>query len=249
MSRRYDAKTTTFTQEGRLMQVEYAIEAINKTGPAIGILTTEGIVLATEKQVVSSLLEQSKQSEKIYCLDKHMYCIVSGLTADANYLIDYARLQSQRYKYALRENMPMEQLIQDICDLKQSYTQIGGMRPFGTAFVFAGWDKNYKFQLYTSDPSGNYSGWKATAIGTNNLAANSFLREEYDEKIGLEKGMDLAIKALSKTLDTSTPSPEKIEIVTITLKDKDEVKAHTLNDEEIKVLMKKNNLVEEKKAQ
>jgi len=83
--------------------------------------------------------------------------------------------------------------------------------------------------LYTSDPSGNYSGWKANAIGTNNLAANSFLREEYDEKITLEKGLDLAIKALSKTLDTTSPSPDKIEIVTITKKDKDEVKAKNID--------------------
>jgi len=247
MSRRYDSKTTTFTSEVRLMQVEYAIEAINKTGPAIGILTTEGIVLATEKQVVSSLLEQSKHSEKIYCLDKHIYCVVSGLTADANYLIDHARLAGQRYRYAFRESMPMEQLIQDICDLKQSYTQIGGMRPFGAAFLFAGWDKNYKFQLYNSDPSGNYGGWKATAIGTNNLAATSFLREEYDEKINLEKGLDLAIKALSKTLDTTSPSPEKIEIVTLTKKSKDEVISHTLTDSEVIALMKKNSLFEEKK--
>ena len=106
-----------------------------------------------------------KTSEKIYCLDRHVYCVVSGLTADANYLIDYARLTAQRHKYAYQENMPLEQLITRICDLKQSYTQHGGLRPFGAAFLFAGYDKNYKFQLYSSDPSGNYAGWKATAIG------------------------------------------------------------------------------------
>jgi len=74
------------------MQVEYAIEAINKTGSAVGILTKQGIVLVTERQDVSFLLEQEKLSEKIYCLDKHVFCVVSGLTADANYLIDYTRV-------------------------------------------------------------------------------------------------------------------------------------------------------------
>lgn len=49
MSRRYDQKTTTFTNDGKLLQVQYAIEAINKTGSAIGILTREGIVLITER--------------------------------------------------------------------------------------------------------------------------------------------------------------------------------------------------------
>ena len=36
MSRRYDSKTTTFSPDGRLQQLEYAVEAINKTGSAIG---------------------------------------------------------------------------------------------------------------------------------------------------------------------------------------------------------------------
>ena len=38
MSRRYDSKTTTFSPDGRLQQLEYAVEAINKTGSAIGML-------------------------------------------------------------------------------------------------------------------------------------------------------------------------------------------------------------------
>ena len=62
MSRRYDSKTTTFTPDGRLQQIEYAIEAINKTGSSIGIVTKEGVVLATEKHESSFLLEQSAVS-------------------------------------------------------------------------------------------------------------------------------------------------------------------------------------------
>ena len=49
MSRRYDSKTTTFSPDGRLQQIEYAVEAINKTGSSIGIVTLEGVVLVTEK--------------------------------------------------------------------------------------------------------------------------------------------------------------------------------------------------------
>jgi 20S proteasome subunit alpha 3 len=42
-----------------------------------------------------------------------------------------------------------------------------GLRPFGVSLLYIGYDDLYKFQLYQSDPSGNYSGWKATAIGAN----------------------------------------------------------------------------------
>jgi 20S proteasome subunit alpha 3 len=42
-----------------------------------------------------------------------------------------------------------------------------GLRPFGVSFLYAGWDRHYGFQLYHSDPSGNYAGWRATCIGAN----------------------------------------------------------------------------------
>ena len=77
-------------------QVEYAIEAINNAGTCVGLQCAEGIVLAAEKRVVSKLLAPSKTSEKTYTLDNHAVCLVAGLTADANILIQRARLSSQR---------------------------------------------------------------------------------------------------------------------------------------------------------
>ena len=44
--------------------------------------------------------------------------------------------------------MPVEQLVRAICDVKQSYTQYGGLRPFGVSFLFAGYDRHHGFQLY-----------------------------------------------------------------------------------------------------
>lgn len=78
--------------------MEYAIEGINRCGSAIGIHTKEGVILATEKQDVSFLLEQNTESERIYTLDNHVYCIVSGHAADANFLINKAREAAQEYR-------------------------------------------------------------------------------------------------------------------------------------------------------
>ena len=38
----YDQRTTTFNPDGRLLQVEYAIEHINQDASVIGILSKEG---------------------------------------------------------------------------------------------------------------------------------------------------------------------------------------------------------------
>lgn len=106
--------------------------------------------------------------------------------------------------------MPCEQLVSYLCDIKQAYTQYGGKRPFGVSILYMGWDKHYGYQLYQSDPSGNYGGWKATCIGNNSGAAISILKQELsDEPIALASAEDLAVKVLSKSLDMTKLTSEK----------------------------------------
>jgi 20S proteasome subunit alpha 3 len=242
MARRYDSSTTTFSPEGRLHQVEYAIEAINNAGTCVGILAKDGVVMASEKKVTSSLLAPAKSSEKTYKLCQHSACNVAGLTADANILIDQARLRAGRYAYQYCEPIPVEQLVEHVCNYKQAYTQYGGLRPFGVAFLFAGYDSHHGFQLYQSDPSGNYSGWKATVIGANNQSGKSLLKNEYgakkeeegddqkmkgeekEEDIGIvlpdvNEALRLAVKVLNKTMDANATSPDKMELFCLKLDD------------------------------
>ena len=140
MARRYDSRTTIFSPEGRLYQVEYAMEAISHSGAAVGLLAGENAaVLAAEKRITSKLLDATRSSERLYQVDDHVGVAVAGITADANILINALRLSAQRYTFRYQEPMPIEQLVQDICDHKQGYTQFGGLRPFGVSFLFAGW--------------------------------------------------------------------------------------------------------------
>ncbi|KAJ3201896.1 protein with putative role during mitosis [Entophlyctis luteolus] len=215
MARRYDGRTTIFSPEGRLYQVEYAMEAISHAGMAIGILSKEGIVLAAEKKTASALLEPSKTPEKLYKLNNYMAVAVAGLTADANTLIDYCRNQAHSYTLSYNEPIPCEQLVQRMCDLKQGYTQYGGLRPFGVSFLYAGHDEHYGFQLYHSDPSGNYSGWKATCIGANTTNATALLKQDYVENCTLAEAISLAVKVLAKTMDSASIGADKLEFATI----------------------------------
>ncbi|CAI9776788.1 unnamed protein product [Fraxinus pennsylvanica] len=94
MSRRYGSCTTVFSPEGRLYQVEYAMEAIGNARSAIGILSTDGVVLVGEKKVTSKLLQTSASTEKMYKIDDHVACDVAGIISDANILINTARVQA-----------------------------------------------------------------------------------------------------------------------------------------------------------
>lgn len=125
------------------------MEAISHAGTAVGILTKDGVVLAAEKKVTSQLLESTGIAEKMYKIDEHIVCAVAGITADANILVNYARNAAQQFTYQFQEPTPVEGvlrlptthtsgLIQTLCDLKQGYTQFGGLRPFGVSFLCAG---------------------------------------------------------------------------------------------------------------
>ncbi|CAN6573966.1 unnamed protein product [Malus baccata var. baccata] len=191
MSRRYDSRTIIFSPEGRLYQVEYVMEAIGNAGSN-----------RNTKKVTSKLLQSSTSTEKMYMIDDHVACAVAGIMSDANILINTAWVQAQRYLFAYQEPMPVEQLVQSLCDTKQGYTQCGGPQPFG----------NYGFQLCMNDPSGNYAGWKAAVIGANNQAAQSMLKQDYKDDMTREEGVELALKVLSKTMDSTSLTPEKLEL-------------------------------------
>ncbi|KAI9479776.1 Proteasome subunit alpha type-3 [Coemansia sp. RSA 989] len=250
MARRYDSRTTIFSPEGRLYQVEYAMEAISHAGTVIGVLSKDGIVLAAERQATSNLLEQSIGSEKIYEMNDNVVAGVAGLTADANILINQSRVIAQRYLLRYDSPIPVEQLVRRLCDLKQGYTQFGGLRPFGVSFLCAGWDSKFGFQLYQSDPAGNYSSWKAACIGENSGNAQSILKQEYKEdadqeqsdvagaSMTLEDAMKLTCLVLSKTIDTAKLTSEKLEFATITLKDK-KPHIHVYSSEEIDQVLEK----------
>ena len=138
-----------------------------------------------------------------------MICAVAGMVSDANILINYARQNAQKYLQMYNTDIPCEQLVRRLCDLKQGYTQHGGLRPFGVSFIYAGYDEQRQFQLYQSNPSGNYGGWKATSVGANNASAQSLLKQDYKEGATLKEACALAVKVLSKSMDAQKLSSEK----------------------------------------
>lgn len=129
-----------------------------------------------------------------------MIAAVAGMTADASILVENARNTAQSYWRTFGCEMPVEQLVQRLGNLKQGYTQIGGLRPFGVSLLYAGHDSSQGFQLYLSDPSGNYAAWKATAVGSQSTIAQSILKNDFKEGCSLEEAKFLALKIMKKTL-------------------------------------------------
>ena len=160
----YDKGISIFSPDGRLFQVEYAREAVKRGTTSLGVKSTEGVVLVVDKRPTSKLVEP-KSIEKIFKIDEHIGAATSGLVADARNLIEKARMEAQINRITYNEPIRVESLAKKICDLKQMYTQHGGVRPFGSALIIGGVNDT-GVRLFETDPSGALIEYKATAIGS-----------------------------------------------------------------------------------
>merc|ERR1712007_334331 len=199
-------------------QVEYAIEAIKLGSTAIGIQTSEGVILAVEKRITSPLMEPTS-IEKIVEIDSHIACAFSGLTADSKTLIDRARVESQNHWFTYDEKMQVESVAQAVSNLAiqfgDSDDDAGVMsRPFGVAILFAGMDDNGT-QLYHMDPSGTYVQFDAKAIGSGSEGAQQSLQEAYHREMTLKEAIKSSMTILKQVMEEKL-NESNVEVATVT---------------------------------
>ena len=216
----YDRGVNTFSPEGRLFQVEYAMEAIKLGSTAVGICTPEGVVLAVEKRITSPLMVASSV-EKIMEIDSHIGAAMSGLTADARTLVEHARVECQNHGFTYNESIPVLSVTQSICDMALRFGETGddddddagGMsRPFGVALLLAGWDpaedgeEKTKPALYHTDPSGTFVKYDAKAIGSGADSAQTQLQENFKSDMTLVEAETLALSTLKAVMEEKVTS-------------------------------------------
>eukprot|EP00096_Caligus_rogercresseyi_P016362 TRINITY_DN899_c0_g1_i1.p1 TRINITY_DN899_c0_g1~~TRINITY_DN899_c0_g1_i1.p1 ORF type:complete len:243 (+),score=105.48 TRINITY_DN899_c0_g1_i1:63-791(+) len=214
----YDRSVNTFSPEGRLFQVEYAIEAIKLGSTAIGIQTSHGVVLAVEKRITSPLMEPST-IEKIVEVDKHLACAFSGLIPDSKMLIDKARVECQSHWFNYNEKMRIESVAQSVSNLAIQFgdSEVRGAalsRPFGVALLFAGIDEKGP-QLYHMDPSGTYIRFDAKAIGSGSEGAQQSLQEKYHSSMSIDEAIKESMTILKQVMEEKL-SDSNVEVATVT---------------------------------
>ncbi len=231
--RGYDMAITQFSPEGRLFQVEYAIEAVRRGTTSIVCRNSNSVVFTVEKK--SSELQEIIGSEKIFKVDDHIGVAIAGLTADARVLVDRARVQAQVNILNYDETISVKDSTLNICEYLQLFTQNAGVRPFGVSFLIAGVDSNGEASLYLTDPSGAMWGYKAFAIGSGAAEARAYLEENYKEDISDEDLKLLPLRTLKELMGENL-SKDTCDVAFIM---KDDLKFKLLNDQEKEELLAK----------
>ena len=197
--RGYDHGVSTFSPDGRLYQVEYARESVKRGTTTVGLVYKDGVVLIVDKRVQSKLVI-TDSIEKMYQIDNHIGITTSGLVADARQLVDRARVQCQVNRMTYGDQIPVSTLVKKMCDYKQSFTQYGGARPFGTALLIAGIDED-GIHLFETDPSGAYQSYNAGAIGRGRSTAIDYFEEKWKAGMTQNAAIKLGLEALRDSLE------------------------------------------------
>ena len=190
----YDRAITVFSPDGRLYQVEYAIETVKRGNIALGIKTKDGIIFAADER--PRKLQVVEESQKLFKIDQHIGIAAAGYIPDARGQVTDARFFSQSSKLVYDESVSIETVTKHIADQCQQYTQYAGARPIGVALIIGGIDKNGN-SLFLTDPSGTYIPYNAVAIGADSDRVTEFLKKHYKPEMTLEESKMLAISSIN----------------------------------------------------
>ncbi len=185
---------TMYSPDGRIYQVEYALETVKRGTLAIGIKCDNGVIIAVEEN--PRALQVSSITQKIFQIDNHIGIAAAGYIPDARVQVDSARFFSQSNRLTYDEPIEVETVAKHLADQSHQFTQYSGVRPYGVALIIAGVDQKGA-SIYVTDPSGTYVSYAAVSIGENSDAVMDFLEKNYKSDMTLEDGASLAAAAIN----------------------------------------------------
>jgi proteasome alpha subunit len=215
-SRGYDMTPTMYSPDGRIYQVEYAIETVKRGTLAIGVLSKEGVIMAVEEK--PRTLQTANVTQKIFQVDYHIGVAAAGYIPDARVQVDNARFFSQGNRMTYDESVEVATVAKHLADQAHQFTQYGGVRPNGVSMIIAGIDQKGE-SIYVTDPSGTYVQFAAVAIGAGSDEVNEFLEKHYNAEMSLDDAAALAIAAINLKTETKE-GINHIKMAKITSKEK-----------------------------
>lgn len=172
----YDTDVTVWSPEGRLLQVEYAMESVKQGSACVGMRSSTHVVIGALKRSVSDL---SSHQKKLLAIDDYIGIGIAGLTADARSLAKWMRNECLNYKYVYGTSIPSSRLVNDLADRHQRTTQTYVRRPYGVGLLVATYDKSGP-HLYQTCPSGNVYEYYASSIGARSQSGKTYLEKHFD---------------------------------------------------------------------
>ncbi|BDA47145.1 Proteasome subunit alpha type-1 [Coccomyxa sp. Obi] len=194
----YDQDVVTWSPQGRIHQIEYAMEAVKQGSAVVGLKSKTHVVLASIKRTSAEL---GAFQRKLFKIDDHLGIGVSGLISDGRSISRFLRNECLSHRFVFEQPIQVSRLVRDLADRAQVATQRSWKRPYGVGVLSAGYDKTGS-HLYYNCPSGAFYDYKAMAIGARSQAAKTYLERNFEEfaSADVDALLQHSLKALSASV-------------------------------------------------
>ncbi|XP_064432869.1 proteasome subunit alpha type-1 isoform X3 [Mirounga angustirostris] len=194
----YDNDVTVWSPQGRIHQIEYAMEAVKQGSATVGLKSKTHAVLVALKRAQSELAAHQK---KILHVDNHIGISIAGLTADARLLCNFMRQECLDSRFVFDRPLPVSRLVSLIGSKTQIPTQRYGRRPYGVGLLIAGYD-DMGPHIFQTCPSANYFDCRAMSIGARSQSARTYLERHMSGfmECNLNELVKHGLRALRETL-------------------------------------------------
>ena len=176
----------------------------------LGLVCTDGVVLASEKKVSLGNLIISKTGKKVFKITGKIGAACAGLSSDFQALIRIIQAQANIYNLEAKKEISTRAAAKLMSNILFSRKWL----PLITETIVAGVDEQGP-QLYTLDLVGSLIEDKFAAVGTGAKVAIGVLESKYQEKITVNEGKELALSAVKAASERDIASGEGVDILTI----------------------------------
>jgi len=178
----------------------------------IGLVCDSGVILASEKRATMGHFIASKDAKKVYQIDDLVAMTTAGSVGDAQRLVKWMQVEAKLYKMRREEPMTVKGIVTLLSNILNSYRYY----PYFVQLLVGGIDKHGP-TIYSLDALGGIiEEKKAVATGSGSPIAYGVLEDRYREKMPVDEGVELVVRALHNAMKRDSASGDGITVVKIT---------------------------------
>ncbi|MGC8895531.1 MAG: archaeal proteasome endopeptidase complex subunit beta [Candidatus Bathyarchaeia archaeon] len=177
----------------------------------VGVVCSDGVILASEKRVSYGYLVVSKGGKKVFKITDRIGAACAGLVSDMQILV--REVEAYANLFSLDFNRPIS--VRSTAKLMSNLLFARRLAPLITQTIVGGIDDEGA-SLYVLDVLGSVIPDKYAVVGSGTEIAMGVLEEGYKENMTVKEARELVVRAIKSAISRDIMSGDGIDFLFIT---------------------------------
>lgn len=205
-----------------MTQTDSVNQLVLKGTTTIGLVCTNGVILASDTRVTMGYYIAHKFGKKVYKIDEHMGMTIAGTVADAQKVVDILTANAQLYRTSLNRPMPIKTAARIVANILFNARYI----PLSAQVLVGGVDETGP-HVFNLDPLGSLTEEKSVSTGSGSPIAYGILEDKFKEDMTIEQALPIIVEAVNAAMKRDVASGNNYNVIII-----DQNRYYELSEEE-----------------